>query len=405
MDIFPRLNDKQKWTFVRDAVVPRLNEKYGVYVQDKGGEWHFSIEQFAAYLQRERLIEFWPRLESGKLNLRTKTFEDMCEAWPQLEELRQLKYIRDKLRRIKLSVGSDGRNRTVLWPFQSKTSRSQPKAARWIFSPAVWLRSLIKPGPGRAVAYIDYSAMEFQLAAVLSQCKPMLELYASGEPYLGFAKRFDMVPQSATKATHPEVRDVYKTVLLGTQYGMFAATLARRLNISQFRAHEMLNQHRSLCSKYWAWSDDWLAYALDVGVMRTAFGWTCRTGITELSERSLRNWPLQTTGADILRIAAILMERRGIELLATIHDAVLIEAPIERIEADVALAQEIMRRASHIVLNAEPDGPYELRTDATIVRYPDRYVDKRGVAMWARVMELLDLYQEQEQREKADATG
>ena len=42
------------------------------------------------------------------------------------------------------------------------------------------------------------------------------------------------------------------------------------------------------------------------------------------------------------------------------HDAVLIEAPIERIEADVALMQEIMRRASRIVLNADAAGTHEL---------------------------------------------
>ena len=38
--------------------------------------------------------------------------------------------------------------------------------------------------------------------------------------------------------------------------------------------------------------------------------------------------------------------RHGIRLLAPVHDAVLIEAPIERIEADVALMQEIMRRVA-----------------------------------------------------------
>jgi hypothetical protein len=54
-----------------------------------------------------------------------------------------------------------------------------------------------------------------------------------------------------------------------------------------------------------------------------------------------------------------------------VHDAVLIEAPIERIEADVALMQEIMRRASRVVL-----GAHELRTDAKIIRYPDRYTDR-----------------------------
>ena len=71
------------------------------------------------------------------------------------------------------------------------------------------------------------------------------------------------------------------------------------------------------------------------------------------------------------------------------HDAVLIEAPIEKIEADVALMREIMRRASRIVLNADAAGTHELRTDAKVVRYPDRYSDKRGDKIWNEVMELL----------------
>ncbi len=78
------------------------------------------------------------------------------------------------------------------------------------------------------------------------------------------------------------------------------------------------------------------------------------------------------------------------------HDALLIEAPIERIDADVALLQEIMRRASRVVLNATADGTYELRTDATIIRYPDRYTDKRGAEIWERVLRLLAEYRAQQ---------
>jgi hypothetical protein len=123
--------------------------------------------------------------------------------------------------------------------------------------------------------------------------------------------------------------------------------------------------------------------------MRTALGLMCRTGITEFNERSIRNWAIQACGADILRISCIMATRHGIKLLAPVHDAVLIEAPIERIEADVALMREIMRRASRIVLNVDSDGTHELRTDYTIVRYPDRYSDKRGEQIWAKVLRFL----------------
>jgi DNA polymerase I-like protein with 3'-5' exonuclease and polymerase domains len=245
------------------------------------------------------------------------------------------------------------------------------------------------------VAYIDWSAMEFLIAASLSDghtdpVNTMLDMYQTGDPYLAFAKRVGAVPSTATKASHAEVRDKYKTLLLATQYGMARDTLAARLGVSSFEAHQMLSQHRELFAQYWRRSDDWVQHALQTGVMRTAFGWTCRTGITEFNERSIRNWPIQATGADILRIACILANRRGIRLLAPVHDAVLIEAPIDRIEADVALTREIMRRASRIVLNADADGIHELRTDYTIIRYPDSYSDKRGAKIWAEVLALLN---------------
>jgi DNA polymerase I len=396
MEVFPQLADKKIWQAVRDAMVPAIDAQYGVYVRDRTGNWSFNMELFGAYLARAG-ITGWPLLESGKLNMRRKTFEDMSKGWPQLEALRQLRYARDKMRKVKLAVGHDGRNRTVLWPFKAKTSRTQPKASQWIFSPAVWLRSLIKPEPGMVVAYIDYSSMEFLIAASLSDghCGPtntMLDMYNSGDPYLAFAKRVGAIPEHITKQTlsnYTVVREQYKVMLLATQYGMACETLAARLGVSTFEAHQMLMQHRELFAQYWQWSDDWVQHSLQTGVMWTPMGWYCRTGITEFNERSIRNWPIQATGADILRVACILAVRHGIKLLAPVHDAVLIQAPTERIEADVALMQEIMRRASRIVLNADATGTHELRTDYKIIRYPDRYTDKRGIEIWNRVIALL----------------
>src|SRR5262249_5944026 len=173
----------------------------------------------------------------------------------------------------------------------------------------------------------------------------MLEFYRS-DPYLAFAKRVGVAPSSATKETHEPLRDRYKTGLLSIQYGIQADTLGARLGVSTFDAHEMINQHNELFAAYWRWSDDWLAHALDTGVMWTPLGWTCRTGITEFNARSIRNFPIQGAGADILRVACIWANRHGLRLLGPVHDAVLIEAPFERIEADVALMQELMRRAS-----------------------------------------------------------
>ena len=54
-----------------------------------------------------------------------------------------------------LAVGAEGRNRTLLSPFGARTGRNTPSNTKFIFGPAVWLRGLIRPDPGKALAYID----------------------------------------------------------------------------------------------------------------------------------------------------------------------------------------------------------------------------------------------------------
>ena len=313
----------------------------------------------------------------------------MAKGHPQLEGLRQLRHARDKMRKIKLAVGADTQIVQCYGRTKPRPVARSPKASQWIFSPVVWLRSLVKPAPGMALAYVDWSSMEFLIAASLSNDPVMLEFYRV-DPYLAFAKRVgERLRARPPSRAHEIIRDRYKTGLLAIQYGIQAETLGARLGVSTFDAHEMINQHHELFAVYWRWSDDWLAHALNTGVMWTPIGWTCRTGITEFNARSIANFPVQGSGADILRIACIWANRHGLCLLAPVHDAVLIEAPIERIEADVALMEEPTRRASRIVL-----GGHELRTDAKIIRYPDRYTDRRGDAVWASVLRLLAEHQQ-----------
>jgi hypothetical protein len=65
-------------------------------------------------------------------------------------------------------VGVDGRNRVMLSPFRSKTGRNRPSNSEFIFGSSAWLRGLIKPSSGYAIAYIDYEQQEFGIAAKLS---------------------------------------------------------------------------------------------------------------------------------------------------------------------------------------------------------------------------------------------
>ena len=74
----------------------------------------------------------------------------------------------------------------------------------------------------------------------------------------------------------------------------------------------------------------------------------------------------------------------GIKVIAPVHDAVLIEAPLDRLDQDIAKTRKLMRRAGEIIL----DG-FQVRSDVDIVRYPNRYVDERGRDMWDRVWNIV----------------
>ena len=381
LTVFSYLRDTATWDQIRKELIPPIDAAYGVYIART-----FTERLFEAYLAREGIP--WPRHPSGRLDLREKTFREMAKAHPQVAPLHELRHTLAKLRRIELRVGADGRNRTVLWPCQSKTSRTQPSASKYIFGPSCWLRSLIKPEPGRAVAYSDWSAMEFGIAAALSHDQRMASAYASGQPYVDFAISFGAAPPGATKRSHPQVHELYKVVCLGAQYGMQAETLAGRLGISTVEAAEMLRHHRHLFAHYWAWSDEWLHRALSTGQMRTVYGWTCYLDLPE-KELSIRNFPVQGHGSEVLRLTCILADKYGLALCAPVHDALLLESSLSRIDRDVALLEDIMRRASRVVLNPRAGGDFVLRADAKIVRYPDRYSDRRGERMWDLVTGML----------------
>jgi DNA polymerase I len=367
---------KLHWQDIQDQLIAEIDKDYGVY---EGRE--FKLDRFAALLA-ERNIP-WPCLESGRLDLSDDTFCEMARAYPVIAPLRELRAALSQMRLSDLAVGRDGRNRTMLSAFRARTGRNQPSNTKFIFGPSVWLRGLIQPPPGYGIAYIDWAQQEFGIAAALSGDPLMKEAYRSGDPYLAFAKQAGAAPAEATKATHKVVREQYKDCVLAVQYGMGELGLASRIGQPPIRARELLRLHRETYPVFWRWSDAVVDYAMLNGNLHTVFGW--RVQVPSISNpRSLRNFPMQANGAEMLRLACCLATERGIEVCAPVHDAVLICAPLERLDADVVQMQDAMREASRIVL----DG-FELGTDAEIIRFPDRYADPRGTAMWDRVMNLI----------------
>jgi DNA polymerase-1 len=363
------------WDHIKDDLIRAIDE-HGIY----DGQT-FKADRWARVLAANNIP--WPLHENGRLDLTDDTFRQMAKSYPIVSPIRELRSALSDLRLNDLAVGADGRNRTMLSPFSARSGRNQPSNTKFIYGPSVWLRGLIKPPPGHGVAYIDWSQQEFGIAAALSGDPAMQAAYLSGDPYLAFAKQAGAVPADATKETHGPQRELYKQCVLATQYGMEAESLAARIGQLPIVARALLRVHRQTYRRFWEWSDAAVNIAMLTGSLHTAFGWHVHIG-EKSNPRFLRNFPMQANGAEMLRLACCFATEIGIEVCAPVHDAVLICAPLDRLEADIGRMRDCMARAARAVL-----GGFELRTDATRVLYPNRYSDPRGAVMWDRVTGLV----------------
>jgi DNA polymerase family A len=366
-----------RWEDIKQGLITEVDRAYRVY--ENGS---FNTRKFIEYLIRNEIP--WPCLKSGEPELTDDVFEERAEVYPQLRELRYLREALEQMGKLSFSVGQDGFNRAWIRPFWTVTGRNQPKASKFLFGAASWLRGLAKAPPGYGIAYLDWVQQEFGAAGALSNDQAMLAAYRSGDSYLWFAKETGDVPSDATKETHELVREHFKQCVLGTQYEMQAVSLASRIGQSPGAARRLLRLHRETFAQYWAWLDNAKNFTFINTWQTTVFGW--RKRITESSDnpRAAGNFFSQANGAEMMRLAAIFGAEAGILICAPVHDAFLIMAPLDRLAADIARMRHFMEKASEIVL-----GGFRLRTEVKEFPYPKRYSCKKGEKMWDRVMKLL----------------
>jgi DNA polymerase-1 len=150
------------WEALRLELISDLNKRYPFFDgaslrQKKLGQWLIKHN-----------IRYWPLTPTGLLATDAESLRAMADRCPQVAEFCHSKITLNQLKSFDLSVGDDGHNRCMLSAFAAKTSRNQPSNSAFAFGLNAAFRSLIKPEPGRALVYLDFSGQEFAEAAYLS---------------------------------------------------------------------------------------------------------------------------------------------------------------------------------------------------------------------------------------------
>lgn len=364
---------------VRRSLIEEAIDRFDVFEGT-----NLSRSKFEAWLDSVGVQE-WPHTPSGLLQTSAGTIDDMTGSIPVLRGLPELLKCLNTLKLFNFEVGADARARASLWAYASKTGRNGPSPNRFLFGAAKPLRSLARPAEGHGLAYIDFSSSEFGIAAGRSGDARMREAYDTGDPYMAFAKQAKLVPMDATATSHKLVRDKCKAVVLGQQYGMGPSSLARSAGLTPAEAVELIDHHKRTYADFWKWMQNSTDRAVLHSSIETEFGW--RMHVTpDTKATSLMNFPMQATGAELLRLSGVVACDEGIEVCAPVHDAFLIHAPLDQLDEKVRAMREIMTEAGKVVANG-----VAIRTDAKVVRFPDRYVDEGAAPMWNRIVRKVGL--------------
>jgi hypothetical protein len=368
------------WVELRRGLIDDLNLRYPFFEGDSLR--HKLLEQWVI----AHGIHFWPLTPTGRLKTDAETLRSMAQRCPEVAEFAHTKITLDQLKTFELSVGDDGRNRRMLSAFRTKTSRNAPSNSAFAFGLNAAFRSLIKPEPGQALVYLDFSGQEFAEAAYYSGDGNAIAAYESGDPYSDWARKNNAMPPDGNKHSHPHVRAVYKRAALGVLYGMGAETLGMYVGVTTGRARALLKSHHETFPRFWRWEDAVENAAISTRALETVYGWRMRI-LHNARSGTISNFPMQANGAEMLRLACCFAVDRNIPIIAPIHDALLVEGPVTDIEDIAHEMQQCMVDASRAVLG----GP-AVRVDMSKpLTFPDRYVDGRDGSgeLWDTTMRLL----------------
>ncbi len=216
------------------------------------------------------------------------------------------------------------------------------------------IRAAFTAAPGTELLSADYSQIELRLLA-----------HFTGDPLLirAYAEDIDIHTLTASEvfgiavdAMDKETRNRAKAVNFGIVYGISAFGLAAQLGIPQAEAKAYIERYFARYQGVRSFIEKTLEQTRRDGFVRTMFGRLRPIPDIEsrnpnqrgFAERTAINTPLQGTGADLIKLAMISLDRKLAErklktrMVLQVHDELLFEVPANEKDEAAALVRAEM---------------------------------------------------------------
>lgn len=136
--------------------------------------------------------------------------------------------------------------------------------------------------------------------------------------------------------------------------------------------------HKKSYSQYWNFVEATQATASLTRCSISQLGWIRRYQ-ENFNPRSAQNFPIQAAGADCLTQASVALFDAGFEILATVHDAVLVSLDNPS-QADTV--RQIMSESIKSIT-----GGHTVRVDVEL--FENHYIDKDGIDVLREVLKKI----------------
>jgi len=211
------------------------------------------------------------------------------------------------------------------------------------------IRRIFTAAPGKVLVVSDLDQIEYRILAAMSGERKLIEAFVNGED----------VHTKTASIMGVASRDVGKTGNYAAVYecgpGKFAqlCTMAGTPTTSD-QAKELLDRYYAELPAVLVWKNKVKYGARTQGFVQTIGGRLrhlpdCRSEDGGLKARALRqavNSVIQGSAADLVKLWMVLMQQRGLPMLAQIHDEVLVEVSPEEAEAAAAAMVETLTEAA-----------------------------------------------------------
>lgn len=215
-------------------------------------------------------------------------------------------------------------------------------------------RGCFEAEEGRCLIKADYSGQEIRLAAIVAQEQVMLKALEEGaDLHRRTASGLFGVPEEqVTKAQ----RQIAKAINFGFLYGMGAAKLVTYAKTTYGVTLTLQEAQRHRTAFFDMYPDLRAWHRTPKECMEDVRTLTGRVRRDTLKYSEKLNTPVQGSGADCLKaaLAALWKDRAAYpdaKLVATVHDEIVMECPIEQAEAVSSWIQHHMTEAMSKIIN------------------------------------------------------